>query len=75
MEEVTTDGATAALDKFEEFVGFEPEGTLLLFPFPVRKLLLGGTSPTMECIETIELELFVNAVKIERSCKNFSYNL
>ena len=56
----------AALDKFE-LVEFEfpppPEPEVLLLPLLFR--LFWGVipkSPTMECMETIELELFVNAL-------------
>ena len=54
----------AALDKFElvEFE-FPPVPEVLLLPLLFR--LFWGVipkSPTMECMETIELELFVNAL-------------
>ena len=56
-------------DKFElvefdeEFAEPDVAEVAVLFPVAVRcRLLLAGTSPTMECMETIELEFEFNAL-------------
>ena len=59
--EVTEVAAADRFDKFElvefEETAAETEEAVAEAVLPVRCRLLLGTSPTMECMETIELEI------------------